>query len=287
MASTNTLSVTQTLVGGKLKLSLSAADWSSASNSLSFRLTFDSSRYSYDTWNTGGSGSYSVSISLSDNGSTGVLNFSSSISNFGDNSDFLNLVFSPTSKKGAFNYDFTSISLNYQAKANVSGSFINNAVPTGEVLIAGDVKQGGVLTASNTLADADGLGPITYQWKANDVNIVGATNATLTLDQTHVGKVIAVVASYSDGGGFAEKISSAATVAVANVNDAPAGLVKISGVATQGQTLTASNTLSDADGLGVISYQWQADGVNITDATNATLVLAQAHVGKAITVSAK
>ncbi len=287
MAATNTLNISQALVGGKLNLSLSSVDWSNAGNSLSFRLTYDSSRYTYDTWNTSGSGSYSVSISLSDNGSTASLSFSSSINNFGDNTDFLTLVFSPTSKKGAFAYDFTSISLNYQARANVSGAFINNAVPTGEVLIAGDAKQGGVLTASNTLADADGLGPITYQWKANDVAIVGATNATLTLDQTHVGKAIAVVASYLDGGGFAEKISSTSTIAIANVNDAPAGAVTISGVATQGQTLTASNTLSDLDGLGTIGYQWLADGVNISGANSATLALTQAQVGKVIAASAK
>jgi len=287
MATSNTLSVSQSLVGGKLKLSLSSIDWSGNNNSLSFRLTFDSSRYSYDTWNTGGSGSYSTSISLSDNGSTGVLNFSSSINNFGDNSDFLSLIFTPTSKKGAFAYDFTSIALNSLARTNVSGSFINNAVPTGEVLIAGDAKQGSVLTASNTLADADGLGPITYQWKANDVNLVAATNSTLTLDQTQVGKLISVVAAYSDGGGFAEKISSATTLAVANVNDIPVGAVNISGVATQGQTLTATNTLSDLDGLGTIAYQWQADGVSISGATNATIVLGQAQVGKVIAVTAK
>jgi hypothetical protein len=287
MATSNTLSVSQSLVGGKLKLSLSSIDWSGNNNSLSFRLTFDSSRYSYDTWNTGGSGSYSTSISLSDNGSTGVLNFSSSINNFGDNSDFLSLIFTPTSKKGAFAYDFTSIALNSLARTNVSGSFINNAVPTGEVLIAGDAKQGSVLTASNTLADADGLGPITYQWKANDVNLVAATNSTLTLDQTQVGKLISVVAAYSDGGGFAEKISSSTTLAVANVNDIPVGAVNISGVATQGQTLTATNTLSDLDGLGTIAYQWQADGVSISGATNATFVLGQAQVGKVIAVTAK
>jgi hypothetical protein len=215
------------------------------------------------------------------------LNFSSSINNFGDNSDFLSLIFTPTSKKGAFAYDFTSIALNSLARTNVSGSFINNAVPTGEVLIAGDAKQGSVLTASNTLADADGLGPITYQWKANDVNLVAATNSTLTLDQTQVGKLISVVAAYSDGGGFAEKISSSTTLAVANVNDIPVGAVNISGVATQGQTLTATNTLSDLDGLGTIAYQWQADGVSISGATNATFVLGQAQVGKVIAVTAK
>ena len=62
------------------------------------------------------------------------------------------------------------------------------------------------------------------------------------------GKVITVVASYTDGHGTAESVASADTSAVANLNDAPTGSVTIAGTATQGQTLTASNTLADADG---------------------------------------
>jgi hypothetical protein len=73
---------------------------------------------------------------------------------------------------------------------------------------------------------------------------------------------------------------------VANVNDSPTGSVTISGTATQGQVLTAANTLADIDGLGTIKYQWQADGVNLAGATSSALTLRQTHVGKAITVSA-
>ena len=36
--------------------------------------------------------------------------------------------------------------------------------PTGSVTISGTARQGETLTASNTLADADGLGTITYTW---------------------------------------------------------------------------------------------------------------------------
>ncbi|WP_341923414.1 hypothetical protein, partial [Polaromonas sp. YR568] len=48
-----------------------------------------------------------------------------------------------------------------------------------------------------------------------------------------------------------------------NTNEAPTGSVTISGTPTQGQTLTAANTLADADGLGTVAYQWKANGVNI------------------------
>lgn len=76
------------------------------------------------------------------------------------------------------------------------------------------------------------------------------------------------------------------TVTVTAVNDSPTGAVFIAGVAGKGQTLSASNTVQDADGLGTISYQWQADGSDIPGATGASLTLGQEHVGKAISVVA-
>jgi len=75
----------------------------------------------------------------------------------------------------------------------------SNDAPTGSVTIAGTAEQGQTLTATNTLADADGLGPIGYQWLAAGVAIAGATNSTLVLGQAQVGKAIAVQAAYTDG----------------------------------------------------------------------------------------
>ncbi len=169
--------------------------------------------------------------------------------------------------------------------AQIKVTAVNDA-PTGNVSIAGTASQGFTLTASNTLADADGLGVISYQWRADGVDISGATGTKLKLTQAQVGKAITVVASYTDGFGTAESKTSAAKL-IANVNDAATGTVSITGTASQGQTLTASNTLADVDGLGVISYQWQAGGVDIVGATTNQLLLSQAEVGKAITVVAK
>lgn len=89
-----------------------------------------------------------------------------------------------------------------------------NNTPTGSVTINGTATQGQLLTASNTLADADGLGTISYQWKANGSNITGATGSTYTLTLAEVGKTITVVASYTDGHGTAESATSSATGAV-------------------------------------------------------------------------
>src|SRR5690606_40619109 len=87
--------------------------------------------------------------------------------------------------------------------------------------------------------------------------------------------------------GMVESKPSVATMPVVNVNDAPTGSVTITGIAALGQTLTVTNTLDDIDGMGDVSYQWQADGKAIAGATGTTLLLAQEHVGKAISVVAK
>ena len=162
-----------------------------------------------------------------------------------------------------------------------------NDLPTGSLSIVGTAKQNQQLTLNNTLADADGLGTISYQWFANGFALNGATTKTLSLTQAHVGQALSVQASYTDGQGTVENISSAATDAVVNVNDAPLGAVTISGVTgivQQGEVLTASNTLTDIDGLGEISYQWFAKGVLL--GSGAQFTLTQAEVNKPIIVQA-
>ena len=86
----------------------------------------------------------------------------------------------------------------------------NNA-PTGSVNITGTAIVGQVLTASNTLADADGLGTINYQWQSNGVDITGATTDTYTLTSVDVGSAITVAASYVDGKGKLERVGSVGT----------------------------------------------------------------------------
>src|SRR2546421_10417035 len=86
-----------------------------------------------------------------------------------------------------------------------------NDPPTGTVTISGTAQENQVLTASNTLADADGLGTISYQWQRDGANVAGATGTTYTLGNADVGHTIDVVAKYIDGHGTAESVASAAT----------------------------------------------------------------------------
>jgi hypothetical protein len=173
------------------------------------------------------------------------------------------------------------------SSATAAVSNVNDA-PTGSVTIDDTTPaQGQTLTASNTLADPNGLGTIIYQWQRNGVDIVGATGATYTTSQADVGLTLRVVASYTDGQGTVESVTSASTAAVSNVNEAPTGSVTIDDTTpTQGQTLTASNTLADADGLGTITYQWQRNGVDIAGATGSTYTTSQADVGLTLRVVA-
>ena len=171
--------------------------------------------------------------------------------------------------------------------SNATGNVANlNDTPTGSVIIRGSAVQNATLTATHTLEDADGMGTVGYRWQANGVDIANATGNTMVLMEAQVGKIITVVAAYTDGHGTLEGVTSGATGVVGNVNESPAGLVTIGGTVIQGATLTAANTLADTDGLGTISYRWQANGVDITNATGQTLVLSGSQVGKTIGVVA-
>jgi Ca2+-binding RTX toxin-like protein len=122
-------------------------------------------------------------------------------------------------------------------------------------------------------------------------DITGAVGSTFTLAEAQVGKQVRVTASYTDGHGTTETVVSNATGMIANVNDAPTGVVTITGTATQNQTLTAGNSLADSDGLGTISYKWQVLGstgswTDITGAVGSTFTLAEAQVGKQVRVTA-
>ncbi|MES2299921.1 MAG: DUF4214 domain-containing protein [Pseudomonadota bacterium] len=129
-----------------------------------------------------------------------------------------------------------------------------NAAPAGSLNIIGLPVQGVVLALTNTVGDADGLDILSYQWSADGQPIAGATATHLTLSEALVGKVIRATASYVDGQGKAEHVDSAATAAVANVNDAGSVTVSLGTL----QTPVYSASVSDADGLGSITYQWQA-----------------------------
>lgn len=148
-------------------------------------------------------------------------------------------------------------------------------------------SQGQLLSASALLVDPDGVTAPSYDWYADDVLLSGNGNgkAGILLDQSHVGRRIRAVAVFTDGFGTVEQVSSVTTDPILNVNDAPVGSVAIVGPASVGINLLAVPSLSDADGLGVYSHQWRANGVAIAGATAASYLISAADLGKALSVA--
>ena len=99
--------------------------------------------------------------------------------------------------------------------ADTSRSALVNHPATGAVLIQGQAVVGQILTASQTLQDADGLGSIGYRWQSG-TTLLG-TGERYTVKAGDAGKSITLVASYTDKLGFAEQVSSPATAAVSAV----------------------------------------------------------------------
>jgi hypothetical protein len=132
-----------------------------------------------------------------------------------------------------------------------TGVVVNvNDAPTGSVTISGTATQNEILTASNGLADIDGLGTIAYQWLVNGTSIFGEIASTLTLTQEQVGKTITVQAAYTDLQGSAESVTSLATANVVNVNDAPTLTAFASTVASGNENSQIAVTFANLQAQG-------------------------------------
>ncbi|MBD8052025.1 putative Ig domain-containing protein, partial [Limnohabitans sp. JUR4] len=166
-----------------------------------------------------------------------------------------------------------------------TGAIANLDDPGTLAAISGTPRVDQLLTAG-ALTDPDGVvnGSIAYQWKADDLAINGATASSFLLTADQLGKLITVEASYADTHGSNRRASSIASSAVVAVSDQLGSVTAITGTPTQAQVLTAG-TLNDPDGgISGITYQWKANGIDITGATGRTFTLTQQQVGKVMTV---
>jgi hypothetical protein len=159
-----------------------------------------------------------------------------------------------------------------------------NDLLLGSVAISGSVIEHQLLTALPEVTDADGIGSFGYQWLRNGVTIGGATAATYLLDDDDVGNSISVSVSHLDGNGTTEFLASGGTSPVINVNDNPQGEITIGGSRVIGNVITALSSLTDADGMGSLTYQWQREGQAISGATAENYLLTPADGGARIGV---
>ena len=146
-----------------------------------------------------------------------------------------------------------------------------NNEPTGSVFISGNAIEGQTLTASNNITDEDGLGPISYQWLRDGNAISGATSNTYILIQPDVGETISVIASFTDGEGTSESITSASTSTVQDQNDDYGSDIDTEGLITIGsQILGEINRPGDKDWIKVklkknFTYQFDLIGETLSD----------------------
>ncbi len=155
---------------------------------------------------------------------------------------------------------------------------VTNSVPVNTTApsISGTAAVGNALTTSNgSWTDADGDNrTFSYQWyRADDNNgtnltlISGAISASYTLTSADSRKYLRVVVTANDGRGGSQ---TAVSAYAATTNSAPVNATapNISGNATVGNPLTASNgSWTDADNdTQTYSYQWyRADDSNGTN----------------------
>ncbi|XOV79630.1 MAG: tandem-95 repeat protein [Aestuariibacter sp.] len=159
--------------------------------------------------------------------------------------------------------------------ANLPPTANNTAVSTPEdsgvaiALVAND-ENGDTLTYSHTQP-------------ANGTLTGTAPNLTYTPSSNYYGTDSF---TFKANDGVADSGIATVTITVTSVNDEPTGNVMMSGTAMVGNSLSASNTLDDADGMGTVTYQWQRNSVDITGATGADYEIVAGDTGAQLRVKA-
>jgi hypothetical protein len=139
--------------------------------------------------------------------------------------------------------------------------------PTNQTVFVGGSASFGVT--------ASGTSPLSYQWSLNTTNILGATNATLTLTNIQLPQAGNYVVLVTNVAG-----TSLSSNAVLSVFTLPPFIASqpSNQVATAGGTATFIVT---AGGTLPLNYQWRFNTTNILGATNATLTLTNVQFSQA------
>ena len=150
-----------------------------------------------------------------------------------------------------------------------------------EPAISGSLVVGQTLTASKGTWNPSDV-TVTYQWFADGAPILDATQSTLVLTSSHVGKPIQVEVTPSKSG-YQEmgSVSSAPTAVVAKGTFANTARPVISGNPYIGSTLTGSTGTWSTPGV-TLYHGWLADGEPIVGETGTTLAVTSALAGKKI-----
>jgi hypothetical protein len=167
---------------------------------------------------------------------------------------------------------------------------VNTQQPT----ISGNAAVGSTLSGSDGTWSGSPAPTLSRQWRRCDiggascVSIAGATAATYVLVQADAGSTIRLTVTGANSGGS----SSADSAATAVVAGPPVNSVSpaISGVASRGQSLTASSGIWSGYPAPSFGYQWRrcdsvgGSCVDIGAATAATYTVAAGDLGKSLLV---
>ncbi|MBE7700691.1 hypothetical protein H9623_10305 [Oerskovia sp. Sa1BUA8] len=175
----------------------------------------------------------------------------------------------------ASRYGYETVARTSAAQVVAAGVFSASPVP----VVAGAVRVGSKLTAQPGTWTPGAT--FTYQWKANNLAIKGATTATYTPTATDLGKRLTLTVTATRPGYTTKTLTSTATTAVTAGIFTTAPAPKITGTARVGSTLTASRgTWSPT---ATYTYQWKRNGIAIKGATRSTYTLTTADHAKRIT----
>lgn len=158
---------------------LSASNWRSGTNSLNFTLTYDASTATYKELAPNSSGSYSTSGTGSLVGSTGILQFNTSVSNFGDSTEFFAVRFTPKVSSGTFSYTLSNISVNGASSSDVSGNYafrITDTTPPTASIQLSDTSLGVGETATVNITFSEAVTGLT----TSDFTLNNGTLSNLT-----------------------------------------------------------------------------------------------------------
>lgn len=151
--------------------------------------------------------------------------------------------------------------------------------------ITGTAQVGVVLTGNAGVWAGNPTPTVTRVWRANGVDIAGATGATYTPVAGDIGKTIILreTATNSQGSDSANSVATAAVIAALA---APANTVlpAITGTAQVGQTLTAAPGTWTGNPTPTYTYQWKRAGANISGATSSTYLIVSGDVMQVISV---
>ena len=122
-------------------------------------------------------------------------------------------------------------------------------------------------TSTSLSVTASGYGTLNYQWKKNNVDISGATNSSLSLNNLSSNDAATYTVVVSNLGGSVTSSSSAVSVKSAtSISSQPTSLLR-----RAGQSASFFVNATGADGG---SFQWKKDGSAISGATSSFLNLA-------------